>query len=167
MTLLFDRSNNIDCPADSTSHANFDLDKPIPWLLAAKNGNRLQHRTMFRASNVKNAFSYTHYFGCIGANSWPTTNHAHCRRRRRRYRCRRATVFGNQMIFAARVPLRCQFSATTASPSAGGTASSSSRESGMMPGARVVGCRCTEPEVFQTKRITVGVRAGVTSYDVL
>lgn len=30
----------------------------IPWLLAAKNDNRLlQHRTMFRASNVKNAFS--------------------------------------------------------------------------------------------------------------
>lgn len=30
----------------------------IPWLLAVKNDNRLlQHRTMFRASNVKNAFS--------------------------------------------------------------------------------------------------------------
>lgn len=46
--------------ADLTSHANFDLDKPIPWLLAAKNGNRLQHRTMFRARVMSNMLSPIH-----------------------------------------------------------------------------------------------------------
>lgn len=46
--------------ADLTSHANFDLDKPIPWLLAAKNGNRLQHRTMFRAQVMSKMLSPIH-----------------------------------------------------------------------------------------------------------
>lgn len=46
--------------ADLTFHANFDLDKPIPWLLAAKNGNRLQHRTMFRARVMSKMLSPIH-----------------------------------------------------------------------------------------------------------
>lgn len=100
---------------------------------------------MFRASNVKNAFSApihtvpaVAYFACIGAN-YP--NHAHCRRRRRRsrYRCHRATVFGNQMIFCRASLLACQFSATAFSSQrlVALLVLRTSRESGMMPGARV------------------------------
>lgn len=69
------------------------------------------------ARNVKNAFSYTRtrrrvrtWYFCVGVNSWPTARHAHCSRRR-------ATVFGNQMIFAASpfTSSVCQFSAVVAS----------------------------------------------------
>lgn len=117
----------------------------IPWLLAAKNDNRLlQHRTMFRASNVKNAFSLA-----SPIQYWPTSpvlvqSHGlptmRRRRHRRRYRCRRATVFGNQMIFAARVPPLPKFRQPLLQRL---PVLRTSRESGMMPGARRR-CRCTE-----------------------